>query len=77
MTSKQREQVVELLRCGADISNIFSASIALDTPPSLLDLAYDAHDRVERDVYLDVPGEDVYWFACLEAAQRIEEGSCP
>lgn len=76
MTAEEREQVVELLRCAADVDSIG-----------------DAHDHIYgrggAGTYYDVwshavflrksakrPGMD-YRTACLEAAQRVEEGSWP
>jgi len=75
VTRKQRAAVVELLRCAADINNLFGACVELDC----LDLEDYAHAAamwvVHESVALDY---DCTWdLAYLEAAQRVEEGSFP
>lgn len=80
MTKKQREQVVELLRCAADVQGIGNAASALD----LIDgpfwgAAIKAWEST-ADVITEKRGhmsgisyEDI----CLEAAARVEEGQWP
>ena len=81
MTKRQREQVVELLRCGADAKSLVRAGYALGhcdlvNPCSKVYLLADeAYTRIHR-----IPSS-WYWVRCrmplLEAAQRVEDGSWP
>lgn len=91
MTKKQREQVVELLRCAADACNVDSShglysvarmmnhdtwdSAAAKTPrgdATVWHQACLARNHVHANGYWFG-----YWHECLEAAQRVEEGSWP
>jgi hypothetical protein len=83
VTKRQRAQVVELLRCGADIVN--EAVIPLTCAQRYLGLneedLFDA-DRARVQVSregITVPFMDgeIYRYWLLEAAQRVEEGSWP
>ncbi len=85
MNKRERTQVVELLRCGADFkSNLVFAGYGLGWcdgiwPCSkIYSLACKAYTRINR-----IPSE-WYWVrrdlvrrACLEAAQQVEEGWQP
>ena len=83
MTRRQREQVVELLRCAADLARfsyaegIHTAAYELDMliPPAGTKLKEMAI-RARREVNVDM-GFGPYEDSCLEAAARIEEGSWP
>jgi len=76
----ERAQVVELLRCAADLhitdgqfGGLWSAGTHLDLSHSYLwNLAYQAR----RDAYNEIGGE-TYLDSCLLSAARIEEGSYP
>ena len=73
MSKAQRAQVVELLRCAADLhfdSRGGLTSIGHDEPEAWTE-AYLARNAVLDDIPL--PGFD----ALLEAAARVEEGSYP
>jgi hypothetical protein len=78
MTKKQRAQVVELLRCAADIRITGTmiprarAAYLLGTPERTQRLAEDAWTAVLNDV-----GMSLYQYELLEAAARVEEGSWP
>jgi hypothetical protein len=71
MTKRQRAQVVELLRCAADVGSISHAD--------------EWFGFVDRSVWnsafqalVDVPDEvQEYELRLLEAAARVEEGSWP
>lgn len=77
MTRRQRAQVVELLRCAADLhvtdgmyGGLWSAGVHLDLSHSpLWNVAYAAR----RAAYNEIGGE-TYFDSCLLAAQRVEEG---
>jgi hypothetical protein len=85
MTKREREQVVELLRCAADIiarggwdeGGVLSlAATAADSP--FFKFAYDAERRVWSDMLLcGVPEGALRLRSLLEAAARVEEGSWP
>lgn len=96
LTKKQRAEVVELLRCAADLCNIDSshglysvarlmgyhtwdsaAAVAADDEQARMfalvwHQACLARNHVHGDGYWYG-----YWHECLEAAQRVEEGSWP
>jgi hypothetical protein len=87
VTKRERAQVVELLRCCADVCNIepghglYSVAQMMDLPrwddplgrsPFVWDMACKARNHVF------VNGAwSGYWHECLEAAARVEEGSYP
>lgn len=78
MTKREREQVVELLRCAADLAQrnegcVLAASDRLyaTTDSKLVDIGLDAwSDAYPEDDWFQ---RDLY--ALLEAAARVEEGS--
>lgn len=81
MTKRQRAQVVELLRCAADVSSIVRAAYNTGhadgvNPCSRVFL-------LAREAYGDIPGvihaEGYYHHPefCLEAAQLVEDGEWP
>ena len=86
MTKKQREQVVELLRCAADDDG-YESILGLSDARRHLDhqwgsdieriawmarvAAFDAEDQ-----FADIEDEE-YRYRLLEAAQRVEEGWTP
>lgn len=73
MTKRERAQVVELLRCAADNEDsLRDIEADCDCPRRLTMEALRAWDVAYRDVN---PGE--YRRSCLEAAQRVEEGTWP
>lgn len=87
MTKKQREQVVELLRCAADVCNVDSShglysvahllgyatwEVGLVSEPYVWEAACAARNHVHQNGYWLG-----YWHECLEAAQRVEEGWSP
>jgi hypothetical protein len=73
MTARQRAQVVELLRCAADLNvlnpdhGIAQATEALDSDEAWQP-AYNARQAARND------GPTEYRHTCLEAAIRIEQG---
>lgn len=79
MTKKEREQVVELLRCAADesVSIMAAANIveerdsAAEVPATLVIAAIVARNSIPYRRAGD------YWKQCTEAAARVEEGSWP
>jgi hypothetical protein len=77
MTKKQRAQVVELLRCAADAGGMLAGTVAA-WPDTLTDeqcgLIINAHHETFFAKSFD---ERDRVQACLEAAQRVEEGSWP
>ncbi len=81
MTRKQREQVVELLRCGADLRSITAAGYALghcdgiNPCTSVFVLAVKAYTDMPDVIHAG--GYHAWPHSCLEAAQRVEEGSWP
>lgn len=85
MTRRERAQVVELLRCAADIlarggwdeGGVLSlAATAADLP--FFNFAYEAERRVWSDMRLcGVPAGLLRLRSLLEAAARVEEGSYP
>lgn len=73
MTKKQREQVVELLRCAADgEKSLREMEDALDAPRKLTMIALHAWDVAYRELE-----SHEYRRSCLLAAQRVEEGWTP
>jgi hypothetical protein len=73
MTKKQREQVVEMLRCAADGETpLRTIEVDLDVPRELTMIALRVWDKAYR---LLKPHE--YRRSCLLAAQRVEEESWP
>lgn len=92
LTKKQREQVVELLRCAADRTLMRSGEITLSGPFAIAsrgvddravnDEAWRARAASMRDLFgpdgdvIDMPNDD-YQTCLLEAAQRVEEGTWP
>ncbi len=77
MTKRQRAKVVELLRCAADRQSIGYAAAALDewhTPPH--NDAIRAWEDTVSSLYMPLTGT-TYSDVCLEAAQRVEEGTWP
>lgn len=76
MTKRQRAQVVELLRCAADLhvgdsdTGLAHATDALEAD-HLWKLALEARVAARSD------GPTEYLHTCLEAAARVEEGSYP
>jgi hypothetical protein len=76
ISARTREQVVELLRCAADLcaldhdQGLGRACELLDAKDHW-DLAYDAR------IAAKCSGPTEYLYTCLEAAQRVEEGSYP
>lgn len=73
MTKKQRAQVVELLRCAADLNGIGNAAYAMGIEHGQVhDLAIDATRCVRVRI-----GHGEYAIGCLEAAARVEERSWP
>jgi hypothetical protein len=84
MTRKQRAQVVELLRCGADVenfesSNLYEVACRLHMRPYLsfadTKVVHAAHQRTF--VIWGEVNSYTWRDAMLEAAQRLEEGSLP
>lgn len=80
LTQEQREQVVELLRCAADVGQrnegpVLCAALNLGLPlgGATVDIAL----RAWSDVLGDAIEDDGAIAAVLEAAQRVEEGSWP
>ena len=86
MAKRQREQVVELLRCAADVGRnsnegLYSVAGYLDLgtwntknykDPTVWCIACDARNAVfAKGLWCG------YWHECLEAAARVEEGSWP
>ena len=76
MTRHQRAQVVELLRCAAD-RLLMGGSMAdsYADPRSLASARELVHDVAPY--WWGVLNKQETAFACLEAAQRVEEGSYP
>jgi hypothetical protein len=80
VTRKERAQVVELLRCAADLhvidgqfGGLWSAGVHLEMSHSpLWNIAYAAR----RDAYNEIGGE-TYLESCLLAAQRVEDKEWP
>jgi hypothetical protein len=77
LSKRQREQLVELLRCAADRCDGLDAlfgfrptALALDNP----NLSYVASDALLATVGDE--GDD-WQAACLEVASRVEEGLWP
>jgi hypothetical protein len=77
MTKKQRAQVVELLRCSADVNRFYVAAYALGGLQPANEVFHAAWDAFVG-IHGRAPG---YWNnprkAFLEAALRVEEGSYP
>jgi hypothetical protein len=87
MTKRQRAQVVELLRCAADVCAIDSGhglySVAHLLGFDTWDSAFAKGNNALAYVWdqacqaLNHVHADGYWHECLEAAQRVEEGTWP
>ena len=81
MTKKQREQVVELLRCAADLG--FRGVAAPLTDASYRLGMRDVVDLADKAIEETVPpglagvGWSGFAIECLEAAACVEEGSWP
>jgi hypothetical protein len=80
MTKRERAQVVELLRCGADLfvsqgNGIGAASSFLLSQNAVFEAAVTAWDETVTGLF-DLRGFG-YAEVCLEAAARVEEGSSP
>ena len=87
LTRKERDAVVELLRCAADerpdgigLNGMFDTANWLGAGGGLQDLAWDAINGLpfvpERCVVVGAIDE-TYRAVLLEAAQRVDEGSWP
>jgi hypothetical protein len=80
MTRREREQVVELLRCAADVRSIGAACARLGVfGGGVHDHAIDAWSDTVRSLQQSrggLPG-NTYADIALEAAARVEEGSYP
>ena len=83
MTKKQRAEVVELLRCGADcvdegLTPLTYACRYLDMSDSVLSSAVDARCAVSRALRTPrfLEGSE-YRYELLEAAQRVEDKEWP
>lgn len=77
MKEREREQVVEWLRCGADVLSLSKAGVA----PRFATLEWEAWEA-KRAIQSEFPNkpfsdDDDYRWLLLEAAQRVEEGSWP
>jgi hypothetical protein len=73
LTKRERAQVVELLKCGADVGSLGMASFVMGGDNNIWAYAVDAQTEVfrERGWRLN------YETACLEAAARVEAGQWP
>ena len=84
LSKKQRAQVVELLRCAADLHTIGLGGVGMATswlygdahpePPCWFQCVLAWNDAVNTFTSW---GGTTYADVCLEAAQRVEEGSWP
>jgi len=84
VTNRQREQVVELLRCAADydhwtggIAGITQAVSYLEAARDVARLAWRCRGVVEFLTREKRYGIEAYREQLLEAAARVEEGSWP
>lgn len=84
MTKRQREQVVELLRCAADIAVTKTWRLWGCGPTAADDLMASERTRTLAELAItrvssgdDAPDGYAYISAALEAAARVEEGSWP
>lgn len=91
MTKKQRAEVVELLRCAADVVHetlmpIWKATCALGFGESCTQhkaaLAAMQNAAISRGGAATMPADDIegdneYRARCLEAAQRVEDKEWP
>jgi hypothetical protein len=83
LSKRQREQVVELLRCAADVRwGCRAVARQIGVPDAIVDLALRAHWATSDDrwsIGLRGPGvpPDAYRHELLETAARVEEGSWP
>jgi hypothetical protein len=77
MTKREREQVVELLRCGASVSNIWEATRFIGASKRTMAHAYKAMAEAEQDVCISTEIGELYLTSCLEAASRVEEETWP
>ncbi len=80
MTKRERAQVVELLRCGADgltrlwHSPGWAAANFIGADPSVAALANKAVDAIDPATHVE---RDDFRTIALEAAARVEEGTWP
>lgn len=79
MTRKERNAVVELLRCAADVCSLTRAGV---TPlvGTVAWLAWEAKRDVQSKHQRNdqfIVGDEEYRWMLLEAAARVEEGSYP
>lgn len=78
LTEHERDQVVELLRCAADLYNIGEVTPRSIATAGVVDEYHRSYiKRLAREAEADVIGCDDRTRALLEAAQRVEEGSWP
>lgn len=80
MTKKQREQVVELLRCAADLDSLGRAHQYIRGNPVTVRGAGFKTWSIAVDARTSAHVENMtltYAESCLEAAARVEEGSWP
>lgn len=79
LSKRQRAQVVELLRCAADVVldtplPISQAQYWLDAPDEIKDMAIAARYAITGDHCYD---DERYRAEILEAALRVEQGEWP
>ena len=77
MTKRQREQVVELLRCAADDDGRLAGTLA-QWPDELTEDQCSVIANAHYETYFQRPFDQRDRVqACLEAAARVEEGVWP
>lgn len=80
MKQRERQQLVEILRCAADPGSpyaLFEVAMVRGYPLELADVAYTLRKHaIASGGYVD-HGPDAYIATCLEAALQVEEGSWP
>ncbi len=78
LTKRQRADVVELLRCAADLDGRATFPFAAAVTATRSDLRIEQFAwRVLHLTYNERRDRRLYVRHCLEAAQRVEEGTWP